>query len=154
MAVRPLSAAGKDHEAVSVTLPDGVTAATVRNQLANILASESFSRSDRSRRFLRFIVEHVLDGKTTPLKEYVIGVEVFDKDESFDPRVDAIVRVEAGRLRTKVKEYYGEEGRSDPVRIELSKRGYVPVLRCHHSEAGDSQSREPQSSLKASKGLS
>ncbi|MEE8251895.1 MAG: tetratricopeptide repeat protein [Gemmatimonadales bacterium] len=153
MAVRPLSAAGKDHEAVSVTLPDGVTAETVRNQLANILASESFSRSDRSSRFLRFIVEHVLDGRTEPLKEYVIGVEVFDKDESFDPRVDAIVRVEAGRLRTKIKEYYGEEGRSHPVRIELAKRGYVPVFRYLPSEVGDSRSTEPQRPVEASKRL-
>jgi hypothetical protein len=153
VAVRPESAAGKDHEAVSVTLPDGVTAASVRNQLANILASESFSRSDRSSRFLRFIVEHVLDGRTEPLKEYVIGVEVFDKDESFDPRVDAIVRVEAGRLRTKVKEYYGEEGRSDPVRIELAKRGYVPEFRYLLSEVGDSRSSEPQRSVEASKNL-
>ena len=153
MAVHPLSAAGKGHETVSVTLPDGVTAATVRNQLANILASESFSRSVRVSRFLRFIVEHVLDGKTEPLKEYVIGVEVFDKDESFDTRADAIVRVEAGRLRTKLKEYYGEEGRSDPVRIELAKRGYVPVFRYPHSEVGDSRSSEPQRSVEASKRL-
>jgi TolB-like protein/tetratricopeptide (TPR) repeat protein len=138
---------------VSVTLPEGVTAATVRNQLANILASDSFSLSDRLSRFLRFVVEHVLDGKTEPLKEYVIGVEVFDKDESFDPRVDSIVRVEAARLRTKLKEYYGEEGRSDPVRIELAKRGYVPVFRYLHSEVGDSRSNEPQRSVEASKTL-
>jgi len=153
VAVHPLSAAGKGHEAVTVTLPDGVTAATVRNQLAKILASESFSRSDRSSRFLRFIVEHVLDGKTEPLKEYVIGVEVFDKEESFDPRVDAIVRVEAGRLRTRIKEYYGEEGRSHPVRIELAKRGYVPVFRYLPSEVGDSRSTEPQRPVEASKRL-
>ena len=153
MAVHTLSTAGKGQEAVSVTLPDGVTAATVRNQLGNILASESFSLSDRLSRFLRFIVEHVLDGKTEPLKEYVIGVEVFDKDQSFDPRVDSIVRVEAGRLRTKLKEYYGEEGRSDPVRIELAKRGYVPVFRCLPSEVGDSGSSEPQRPVEASKRL-
>ena len=153
MAVHTLSTAGKGHEAVSVTLPDGVTAATVRDQLANILASRPFSLSDRLNRFLRFIVEHVLDGKTEPLKEYVIGVEVFDKDQSFDPRVDSIVRVEAGRLRTKLKEYYAEEGRSDPVRIELAKRGYVPVFRFLHSEVGDSRSSEPQRPVEASKRL-
>jgi hypothetical protein len=92
----------------------------------------------------------VLDGRTEPLKEYVIGVEVFDKDESFDPRVDAIVRVEAGRLRTKIKEYYGEEGRSDPVRIEIAKRCYVPKFRYLHSELGGSRSSEPQRSVEAS----
>lgn len=151
MLIHTESTARKGHKAGSVTLPDGVTAASVRDQLANILASDAFSLSDRLSRFLQFVVEHILDGKTEPLKEYVIGVEVFDKDESFDPRIESIVRVEAARLRTKLKEYYAEEGRSDSVRIELAKRGYVPVFRYHPSAVDDSRSTEPQNSAAANK---
>ena len=151
MVAHTVSTASKGHNAMSVTLPSGVTTAAVRNQLANILASESFSLSFRLSRFLRFIVEHVLNGKTEPLKEYVIGVQVFDKDQSFDPRIDSIVRVEASRLRTKLKQYYGEEGRSDPVRIELAKPGYVPVFRYLHSAVVDRRSSGPRRFVEARK---
>ncbi len=60
------------------------------------------------------------------LKEYSIGVAVFDKDPSFDPRIDNNVRTEARRLRAKLEEYYGTIGQSDPVRIELPKGSYTP----------------------------
>ncbi|MBZ5627161.1 MAG: tetratricopeptide repeat protein [Acidobacteriia bacterium] len=72
-------------------------------------------------------MQHSLLGDNTPLKEYVIGVEVFDKPESFDPKSDPIVRVQAGRLRSRLKEYYNSEGIADTVVIELTQRGYAPV---------------------------
>src|SRR5262249_29392186 len=76
-------------------------------------------------RFLRFIVEQTLHGGSD-LKEYSIGVEVFDKDPAFDPRIDNNVRTEARRLRLKLAEYYAETGKSDPVIIDLPKGSYVP----------------------------
>ncbi|HSP70589.1 MAG TPA: tetratricopeptide repeat protein [Bryobacteraceae bacterium] len=86
-------------------------------------------------RFLRFAVEHALAGSTTAIKEYLVGVEVFDRAEDFDPRVDPIVRVEARRLRTKLKAYYGSDGASDQVLIEFPKGAYAPVFRSHEPAA-------------------
>jgi serine/threonine-protein kinase len=79
-------------------------------------------------RFLRFTVEELLAGRACRLKEYVIGVEVFDRGDSFDPRVDPIVRVEARRLRSKLCDYYEREGRLETLRIEFPKGGYVPRI--------------------------
>src|SRR5262245_37867958 len=94
-----------------------------------ILASRSFARSERLRRFLQFVVDSALEGKQEHLKEYVLGVEVYQKTPDFDPRLDSTVRVEASRLRAKLREYYEAEGRDDPVRIELPKGAYAPLFR-------------------------
>ncbi len=80
-------------------------------------------------RFLRFAVESALEGRADELKEYLIGVEVFDRKGSYDPRVDPIVRVEARRLRAKLKAYYEGDGRGDPVTIEFAPGGYAPQFR-------------------------
>src|SRR6185369_12315898 len=80
-------------------------------------------------RFLRLTVERALAGQAGELKEYVIGVEVFDRKSSYDPRVDPIVRVEARRLRSKLKTYYDTEGRTDEFIIEFPKGTYAPVFR-------------------------
>ena len=100
----------------------------VRTQLDKILSSEGFVNAGRICRFLRFAVEAKLRGEEGQLKEYVLGREVFDRDESYDPRLDPIVRVEARRLRAKLDEYYEGAGRSDPMRIEFPKGGYAPVI--------------------------
>ena len=68
-------------------------------------------------------------GRGSGLKEYVIGVQVFRKEDSFDPRTDPIVRVQARRLRAKLVRYFREEGRADPTLIELPKGGYTPVIK-------------------------
>jgi TolB-like protein len=101
----------------------------VRTQLERLLASPIFTGSARLRRFLEFVVEKSLAGEGDRLKEYVIGVEVFDRDAQYDPRVDSIVRVEAARLRAKLTEYYQGEGRDDAVVLTLPKGGYAPVIR-------------------------
>ena len=100
----------------------------IRQELVRILQSDSFSRAGRLSRFLSFVVDQTLQGNSNRLKEYVLGVEVFDRKESFDPRLDPIVRVEAGRLRTKLQRYYQNEGRSDGIQIECPKGGYTPVF--------------------------
>jgi Tol biopolymer transport system component len=91
-----------------------------------MLASPVFSASERLSRFLRFVVEETLAGRGDRLKEYTIGVEVFDKGPSFDPRTDSSVRSEASKLRLKLRLYHETDGREDPVRIELPKGSYVP----------------------------
>jgi serine/threonine-protein kinase len=80
-------------------------------------------------RFLRLAVTETLAGKADRLKEYVYGLEVFDRPASFDPSSDPIVRVEARRLRSKLQHYYANEGRHDELVIELPKGHYVPVFR-------------------------
>ncbi len=98
-------------------------------QLARILRSETFQHADRLKHFLTFVVTEAISGRQTDLKEYVIGVQVFRKEETFDPRTDPIVRVQARRLRAKLVQYYREEGRTDPITIELPKGGYAAVFK-------------------------
>jgi TolB-like protein/Flp pilus assembly protein TadD len=101
----------------------------VREHLDRVLASPTFQQGDRLKRFLKFIVLEAVAGRRHELKEYVIGVQVFGKEESFDPRTDPIVRVQARRLRAKLVRYYREEGRADETVIELPKGGYAPVFK-------------------------
>jgi TolB-like protein len=107
---------------------ESVTPEAVRAELARICGSASFRSATRLKEFLSFVVEQTLAGRARQIKEYSIGLEVFHKDESFDPRKDPIVRVEASKLRTKLALYYQSGGAQDPVRIELPKRGYAPIL--------------------------
>src|SRR5262245_946394 len=100
----------------------------VRKQLERILQSSTFLRSKRLGRFLTFTVEQYLQGRQSSLKEYLVGVEVFNKLESFDPRIDSIVRVEARRLRSKLDRYYQTEGRDDTTVIQFRKGSYVPMI--------------------------
>ncbi|MDW7556660.1 MULTISPECIES: hypothetical protein [Azospirillum] len=98
----------------------------VRTQLERILASDHFDASDRNRRFLRYVVEECLDGRAQQIKAYCIAVSVFNREPSFDPQSDPIVRLEAGRLRRSLEHYYLTAGRSDPIRIVVPKGGYAP----------------------------
>jgi len=101
----------------------------IRAQVDRILTSRLFARSERLCRFLRFCVELTLEEKSDQLKEQLVGVEVFDRKGNYDPRTDPIVRVEARRLRAKLKSYYTSSGKSDCVWIELPKGAYVPSFR-------------------------
>ena len=98
----------------------------VRAQLERILSSKAFARSPRISRFLTFVVEQTMEGQETKLKEYLLGVEVFGRMDSFDPRIDSIVRVEARRLRFKLEKYYETEGHGDSVQIQFRKGCYIP----------------------------
>ena len=102
---------------------------SIEDHLQKILASREFASSARMSRFLRFAVERALSGQSEQLKEYVLGVEVFDRKESYDPRVDPIVRVEARRLRSKLESYYNGEGSADELIIEFPKGTYAPIFR-------------------------
>ncbi|MEA2078604.1 MAG: hypothetical protein U9P00_01870, partial [Pseudomonadota bacterium] len=82
----------------------------VRTALAQILESAEFSRSKRVAAFLRFVVEEKLAGRGDRLKAFSIAREVYGRDETFDPRTDTIVRVDAGRLRKRLASYYETSG--------------------------------------------
>jgi hypothetical protein len=101
--------------------------AYVREHVNRILASAGFQGSERLSRFLRFAVEAKLRGEGGQIKEYLIGREVFDRDEDYDPRLDPIVRVEARRLRRKLDEYYASSpAEAGGLRIEFPKGSYAP----------------------------
>ena len=100
------------------------SAEEIQVELERVLASGPFANSHRSQRFLRYVVENSLNNRDESLKEYAIAVDVFDRDSSYDPGVDATVRVEAGRLRSRLRDFYAGEGRNDPVVIEVPKGGY------------------------------
>src|SRR5262245_14921025 len=101
----------------------------LRCELERVLASPGFARNERMSRFLKFVVDRSLEGKGNELKESVIAVEVFGRRADYDPKLDSIVRTEAGRLRSRLSEYYAGPGSSDPMIIELPKGGYTPVFR-------------------------
>jgi TolB-like protein len=113
----------------------GIPAQIVRDQLGKILSSEPFARSLRIQRFLKFIVEETLAGRSDGLGEYTIGVAVFDRGPDFEPGLDPIVRNDARRLRLKLLEYYRqlETRPADQLLIDMPKGGYVPVFRTPES---------------------
>ena len=106
-----------DHQAISNE--------QVRAELERVLASRGFANAGRLSRLLRHSVEKTLAGEADQLKEYSVGMEVFDRDDKYDPRVDSIVRVEAGRLRSRLDEYYTTDGAGNAVRISLPRGAYV-----------------------------
>src|ERR1700758_1089657 len=109
---------------------DPVPATAVRDQLARIVNSSGFVSSARLCRFLTHIVNRTIDCDIDSLKEFSIAMEVFDRSSKYDPNIDAIVRVEARRLRAKLKTYYEEgPGTVDPVLIGLRPGSYVPIFR-------------------------
>lgn len=95
--------------------------------LQTILGSQTFARSERLRAFLRFVVEMEQLGLAHQLKGYTIGIDVFSRDESFDPGADPLVRVQAGKLRRLLNQYYADEGRHEPLRIRIPLGCYVPI---------------------------
>lgn len=101
-------------------------AAQVRDALERVLSSEMFARSERARDFLRYLVHQDLAGNADRLKGYSIAVDVFGRDGSFDPATDTVVRVQAGRLRDLLDQYYSGEGADDMVRISIPRGSYVP----------------------------
>ena len=104
----------------------------IRAELRKILASQRFHSAEQLRNFLSYIVEKTLAGHSDELKESVVAMEAFHRGASFDPRLDASVRVQAGRLRTALAEYYEGESHGDGVRIEIPKGSYTPVFsRCN-----------------------
>src|ERR1051325_6459809 len=98
---------------------DSAVQPAVRHQLERVLASPGFARNERLSRFLRFVVERALEGRDQELKESVLAIEIFGRGSDHNPRQDAIVRTEAGRLRARLSEYYLREGKDDELIIEL-----------------------------------
>jgi hypothetical protein len=90
-------------------------------QVDRILQSETLHSSQALRHLLKFLSDKALAGEADQLKEYTIGLDVFDKPADYDPRKDATVRLHVSRLRQKLADYYRTEGQNDPILVSLPK---------------------------------
>lgn len=104
-------------------------ASEIQSELDRILATRWLRESHQLRSLLRHVVEETIEGRADGLKEYSLGLAVFHRPPDYDPRNDAIVRVQASLLRKRLAAYYEHEGRGSKLRIELPRGGYVPEFR-------------------------
>jgi TolB-like protein/Flp pilus assembly protein TadD len=103
---------------------------SIADELARVLASRAFARATRARSLLRYLVEAHLDAQTQRLKETTIALDVFDRDPAtFDGDRDGIVRVSVNRLREHLERFYADEGRDAPLRFEIARGSYAPIIR-------------------------
>src|SRR5262245_38636533 len=100
--------------------------AAVRGELCRVLKSANFEVSERNKRFLEYVVEETLAGRSDHLKAYTIATLVFDRPGDFDPQADPIVRMEARRLRRALERFYLMEGEDrSGIRLSIPKGGYT-----------------------------
>jgi adenylate cyclase len=119
---------GGKCDRIMVRGEQGVSDDAVRAELARVLASPNFDASERNRQFLAYVVREAVAGRTDRIKAYTIATEVFGRDPTFDPQLDSIVRIEAGRLRRALERYYLTDGRTSALRIHIPRGGYAPAF--------------------------
>jgi adenylate cyclase len=126
---------------------NGPPEAAIRQQLQRILKSPQFVHSPNLQGFLRFIVERTLTGEAATIKGYTVATQVLGREPDFDPKLDPIVRIMAGRLRRGLETYYLVQGKSDPVIIAVPKGTYVPLF------GSSSRQESPGASLSSAQAL-
>ena len=102
-------------------------------EIDRLVNSHVLHSSESLCKLLRYLAEHALDHPGSTVKEYQIATEVFGRSPNFDPQSDSTIRVQAGRLRVKLGEYYASEGAEDPIQVEMPKGTYV--LSFHRRES-------------------
>ena len=100
-----------------------------RAELQAVLQSHLFTRSPTLTHLLSYLCEKTFAGESAQIKEYSVGLDVFDRRDSFDQDTDSIVRVQANRLRKRLSEYYASEGTAHPVHITIPVGQYVPLFK-------------------------
>ena len=138
----------QEHEPRYVARSDDVLA-----HLERVLSHPPFSGSERLATFLQYVVTETMEGRAKMLKQFSIGIDVFNRDESFDPAADPIVRIQAGRVRRALAKYYEEKGAQDKTRITIPVGSYVPEFaRTTDTDSAESASvqtgQAPVTSLK------
>ncbi|RDJ24263.1 hypothetical protein DWF00_04060 [Bosea caraganae] len=132
-------------------MDDGISALRHKNPPAKdiltaleaVLACDTLRLSERNRRFLSFVVAQTVSGNGERIKAYSIGVDVFGRDDTFDPTLDPIVRIEATRIRSALTAYYEQKGAGDRVRIAIPPGSYVPTFSWARRDAGARIKRLP-----------
>ncbi len=107
----------------------------IHEQLQKIIADPIFAVSDILKRFLLFVADETLEGRSNQIKEYTIGLKVLNKPYGFNPRQDAIVRIHAGRLRRALNHYYRGGGATDPIHVSIPKGSYLPLFAANTHES-------------------
>jgi hypothetical protein len=120
-------------------------------QLRRILQSRTFHNTEVLKRLLDYLARQALGGEAGDLKEYTVGVEAFGKPPDYDPQTDSSVRVQAGKLRQKLDEYYRVEGAADPLRVDLPKGHFR--LEFHAAPAAETASPVPQTAWRVWAGV-
>lgn len=131
-----------------------------QTQIDRILHSKSFRTSEVHRNLFQYLAGKSLAGDADGLKEYTIGLDVFAKPESYDPRQESVVRMHVARLRQKLAEYYRVEGKEDPIFIDVPKGGFrvtfeprnvpfEPAVAVITENPGGTKSRRLEKTLKA-----
>jgi tetratricopeptide (TPR) repeat protein len=130
-------------------LVEQVTRSEIRESLQRVLASEQFATSPNLKKFLSYIIEQKLDGNEAGLKAYSIAIDAFGRSEDFDSQIDPIVRVQAGRLRKELAEYYEGVGANDPVRIDVPRGSYRPEFTYQNINSEPARSEKSKFSIKS-----
>lgn len=125
----PQSGKADSKRVTSVDQGRVVSPDEVHAELERILGHSVFANAGKMKRFLRFVVLETLAGRGDHLNEALVGMEVYSHGKAFDPRLDSTVRVEAGRLRAKLREFYESQGDRGRIRIEIPKGSYKPIFK-------------------------
>jgi hypothetical protein len=133
---------------VTVAVTGHVTGAELYHlEIERLVNSHTLHGSESLCKLLRYLADHVIKHPGGALKEYQIATEVFGRPADFDPHLDSLVRVQAGRLRSKIAEYYASEGVEDPIIVELPKGTYSlafhPATASSKSIVGEMRETEP-----------
>lgn len=123
----------------------------ISTEVEKLLHSDALRGSESLRRLLQYLANKAQETPDVPLKEYQIATEVFGRPADYDPQVDSAVRVQAGRLRTKLSEYYASEGSHDPVLIELPKGSYALNVHYRTPNLAEPQANHPEAPVAAAK---
>jgi hypothetical protein len=116
----------------------------VRQTLENILSSRYFVHAPKKKGFLRLICDFYLNGRAHELNEYILGYDVFERDNTYDPSADPVVRVTAHEIRKKLELYYQHEGAGDPVRLEIPPGSYQPIFTRHEPTLAPAGTDSPE----------
>lgn len=120
---------------------------TLQEQVDKLVASKTLHGSESLCRLLQYLANHAIEHAGSSLKEYQIATELYGRPADFDPQIDSMVRVRAGRLRVKLAEYYASEGASDPLILDLPKGSYLLKVRLRGQQlvaTGNGSSAAPQ----------
>ena len=115
----------------------------IQSSVDRVLQSAAFRNSPSSRRLLKYLADHSVAGDADQLKEYTVGVDAFSKPEGYDPRQDSTVRIQMGRLRQKLSEYYQDEGKTDAVVVDIPKGRFAVTCESRFTTLPDPPPLDP-----------